>query len=139
MNHKSFYPTATLGAAALIGSVVVAIPAQAGGGDFTERAGRCSAAAHWVMKAKPDTGRIELEFSVETQRAGQRWRVRITDNGKQIFLGRRITNRVSHSFSVDRMVGNRSGTDRFRARAENGAGQVCFGHVPLAPNSSNSG
>ena len=141
MSTRHTYP-AVIGSAVLLGSVIAAGPAQAGGGDFTERTGSCSANASWVMKAKHDTGRIEMEFSVETQRAGQRWTVRVRDNGALVFSGARRTNRISRSLSVDRMLTNRAGTDRFVARAINArTGEVCRGRVALAPagSSGNSG
>jgi hypothetical protein len=140
MRTRNAYPAA-IGAAVLLGSVVAAVPAQAGGGDFTEETGACSAGSSWVMKAKPDLNRIELEFSVETQRAGQRWAVRVTDNGKLVFSGNRTTNRISRSMSVDRMLADRAGTDRFAARAVNArTGEVCRGHVALGAGSGgNSG
>lgn len=141
MSTRHTYP-AVIGSAVLLGSVIAAAPAQAGGGDFTERTGSCSANASWVMKAKHDTGRIEMEFSVETQRAGQRWTVRVRDNGALVFSGARRTNRISRSLSVDRMLTNRAGTDRFVARAINArTGEVCRGRVALAPagSSGNSG
>jgi hypothetical protein len=140
MRSRNAYPTATLGVAALLGSVVAAVPAHAGGGDFTERSGACSANSSWVMKAKHDTGRIEMEFSVETNRAGQRWSVRVRDNGAVVFSGSRVTNRISRSLSVDRMLTNRAGTDRFVARATNArTGEVCRGHVALRAAGSSGG
>jgi hypothetical protein len=132
MRKRNAYPAAAMGAAVLLGSVVAAVPAHAGGGDFTERGGGCSIGSSWVMKAKHDTGRIEMEFSVETQRAGQMWSVRVTDNGMLVFDGNRRTNVRSRSLSVDRMLTNRAGTDRFRARAVNArTGEVCRAQVAL--------
>jgi hypothetical protein len=142
MRNKRFLPGATLGVAVLLGSVVATVPAHAGGGDFTERSGACAANSSWVLKAKHELGRIELEYSVETARAGQAWNVRITDNGTQVFAGKRVTNQVSRSISVDRMLANRAGTDRFVARAVNArTGEVCRGTLALAPGggSGNSG
>jgi hypothetical protein len=139
MDTKKAYPAA-IGAAVLLGSVVAAVPAQAGGGDFTERSGACSMNSSWVTKAKHDTGRIELEFSVESLRAGQAWSVRVKDNGVLVFSGNRVTNRISRSFSVDRMLANRAGTDRFVARAVNArTGEVCRGSVALGAAGGNSG
>jgi hypothetical protein len=139
MRTRNAYPAA-IGAAVLLGSVVAAVPAQAGGGDFTERTGGCSIGSSWVMKAKHDTGRIEMELSVETQRAGQKWSVRVTDNGKLVFSGDRRTNVRSRSLSVDRMLTNRAGTDRFRARAVNArTGEVCRAQVALRAAGSGGG
>ncbi len=139
MRTRNAYPAA-IGAAVLLGSVVAAVPAYAGGGDFTEETGACSMGSTWVMKAKHDTGRIEMEFSVESQRAGQTWAVRVRDNGALVFSGNRVTNRISRSFSVDRMLANRAGTDRFVARATNArTGEVCRGHVALGAVGSSGG
>jgi hypothetical protein len=133
MRTRNAYPAA-IGAAVLLGSVVAAVPAHAGGGgDFTQRTGACSMGSAWTAKAKQDLNRIELEFSVETQRAGQMWSVRVTDNGVVVFDGNRRTTVRSRSLSVDRMLTDRAGTDRFRARAVNArTGEVCRGHVAFS-------
>ncbi len=140
MRHQIAYPAAAIGAAVLVGGVFAAVPAHAGGGDFIEEDGACSARSSWVMKAKHDDGRIELEFSVESNRAGQVWAVRITDNGALVFSGNRTTNQISRSFSVDRRPANRAGTDRFVGRATNArTGEVCRGHVNLGADGSSGG
>jgi hypothetical protein len=139
MRTRNAYPAA-IGAAVLLGSVVAAVPAHAGGGDFIEETGACSMGSSWVMKAKHDTGRIELEYSVETQRAGQMWSVRIKDNGVLVFSGDRRTTVRSRSLSVDRMLTNLAGTDRFLARAVNArTGEICRGHVALGAAGSGGG
>ena len=134
MRTRNTYAAATMGAAVLLGSVVAAVPAHAGGGgDFTQRTGACSMGSTWIAKAKPHVNRIELEFSVETQRAGQMWSVRVTDNGVLLFDGNRRTTVRSRSLSVDRFADNRAGADHFRARAVNArTGEVCRGHVPFS-------
>jgi hypothetical protein len=140
--RNKIYPAAAIGLASLLGSVVTSAPAHAGGGDFTEETGTCASGSSWVMKAKNYLGRIEMEFSVETARAGQAWSVRVTDNGVLVFSGNRTTNRISRSFSVDRMLANRAGTDRLVARAKNArTGEVCRGHVAFgaAGSSGSSG
>ena len=127
---------AAIGTAVLVGSAVVAAaPAQAGGGggggaDFTQRTGACSMGSTWTAKSKPVANGIELEFSVDTLRAGQAWSVRVTDNRKVLFSGNRTTTPRSRSFSVNRLAPNRAGADHFRARAVNAkTGEVCRGHV----------
>jgi hypothetical protein len=137
----NFYPVAALGVAALVGSVVTAVPAQAGGGDFTEETGACSMVSTWDMKAKPVAGgRIEMEFGVDSNRLGQTWAVRVTDNGTLLFKVNRTTNGISRSFSVDKMLTNRAGVDRLVARATNAkTGEVCRGHVALGAAGGGSG
>jgi hypothetical protein len=140
MRRRNAYPAA-IGAAVLLGSLVAAVPAHAGGGDFTEEEGACSRNSTWLMKAKHDDGRIELEFEVQSNRAGQTWAVRITDNGVLVYSGNQVTNRFNR-FSADRRPADRAGTDRFVGRATNArTGEVCRGHVALgaAGSSGSSG
>lgn len=103
-----------------------------GGGGDVRTSGPCSAQSDWKMKAKPDNGRIELEFEVDSNRVGQTWSVRITDNGVQIFSGNRVTQAPSGSFEVRRLTANRVGVDHFVGTARNAAtGEVCTGRVNL--------
>jgi hypothetical protein len=112
------------------GALAVAAPAHASGGD--ERRGACSAGAVWKLKAKHDDGRIEAEFEVDSNRVGQLWRVRLFDNGVRVFRGARRTVAPSGSFSVERRIANRPGTDTIRAVALHPrTGQRCAGTVSL--------
>jgi hypothetical protein len=141
MRTRNIYPAA-IGAAVLLGTALAAAPAQAGGGgNFVEETGACTIGSTWVMKAKPAAGRIEMEFSVDSHRVGQKFAVRLTNQGALVFSGSRTTNGISKSFSVDKMLTDQAGTDRFVARATNAkTGEVCRGHVALAPGSGgNSG
>jgi len=116
------------------GVLAVAAPAHAqGGGDQgVERSGGCSAAAVWKLKAKHDDGRIETEFEVDSNRVGQRWNVRIADNGVTVFRGARRTLAPSGSFTVERRIANRRGADHIRAVAvQPRTGQRCVGTVTL--------
>ena len=130
---RNIYPAA-IGAAVLLGTVLAAAPAQAGGGgNFVEETGACTMGSTWVMKAKPAAGRIELEFSVDSHRVGQTFAVRLTNQRTLVFSGNRTTNGISKSFSVDKMLTDQAGTDRLVARATNAkTGEVCRGHVALA-------
>ena len=139
MRTRTAYPAA-IGAAVLLGSLVAAAPAQAGGTDFTQSTGACSMGSAWVIKAKPQLGGIELEVSVDTARAGQTWAVRVTDNKTLLFSGNRVTNRISRSLSVDRMTADRAGIDHFVARATNAkTGEVCRGTLAFAPGGGGGG
>ena len=77
-------------AAVLALSVAGAAPAVAKGGDVI-REEACSGSADWKLKLSPQDGRIEVEYEVDSNVCGQRWRVRITKNGNQIFRGARTT------------------------------------------------
>ena len=92
------------------------------------KAGSCSGASDWKLKLSPDNGRIQVEFEVDSNRAGQTWHVRIAKNGNPIFMGSRMTKAPSGSFTVRKITSNAAGTDTFRARATNRAtGETCIG------------
>jgi hypothetical protein len=130
MNHRL---TARLGiagatAAMLVGGIAAG-PVSAKDGEIVHR-GNCTAASDWKLKAKPDDGRIEVEFEVDSNRNGQTWAVRITDNGVQVFAGNRTTQPPSGSFEVERHIANRAGADVIRARATNArTGETCTGSL----------
>ena len=139
MRTSHAYPAAAFGVTALLAGMVT-LPTYAGGGDFIEEDGACSSAASWIMKAKHDDGRIELEFSVDSNRAGQTWAVRVTQNDRLVFSGKKVTNQLNRRFSVDRRPANLRGTDHFVGRARNlKTGEVCRGHVDLGRLASGGG
>ncbi|MFL6137610.1 MAG: hypothetical protein ACJ74O_07410 [Frankiaceae bacterium] len=112
----------------LLAPVALAGPASASGGGVTAR-GACGTAT-WKLKAAHDDGRIQVELEVDSNRAGQAWSVRITDNGTTVFSGTRTTLAPSGSFEVRKLIANRAGADVIRARATRGT-QVCAGSVTL--------
>lgn len=106
-------------------------PAHASGGDAqVEQRGACSRAGTWKLKAKHDDGRIEVQFEVDTNRPGQTFTVKITDNGSTVFSGARRTARPSGSFEVEKSIANRSGRDKLVAHAVRGS-NACTGSVSL--------
>jgi hypothetical protein len=124
---------AVTGLAMLCAGVVAAAPAMAshgGGGDAVRTSGQCAhGGGVWKLKAKPDNGALEIEFEVDTNRVGQLWHVRITDN-RHVVVDRDIrTKAPSGSFSVNPRTANRVGTtDTIRAHAFRGD-RVCGGLV----------
>ncbi len=118
---------------ALVGGGAGAAQAKGGNDREVRRAGHCSAATVWKLKAKHDDGRIEAELEVDSNRNGQRWTVAIADNGVRVFTGARTTHAPSGSFEVQRTIANRRGTDRITALARNAAtGERCYGSVALS-------
>jgi len=119
--------------AALTGLVLISPAANATGGTPDVRSsGTCTIGATWKLKAKPDDGRLSIEFEVDSNRVGQTWSVRMTDNLNPIFTGTRRTLAPSGSFTVSILRPNLAGTDTIRARAVNTAnGAICAGRVVL--------
>ncbi len=102
-----------------------AAPVAAKDGDRIYR-GDCTGAANWKLKLSPENGRIEVEFEVDQNRVGKPWRVVLRHNDTKVWSGTRTTRAPSGSFSVEVLRPNRSGTDRFVAKATNlNSGQVC--------------
>jgi hypothetical protein len=78
------------------------------------------------MKVKPDSGRMQLELEVDSNRNGQRWTVRIADNRVLIVSGSKVTVAPSGSFTVRKLTANRPGTDHFVGVAKNPrTGETC--------------
>jgi hypothetical protein len=97
-----------------------------GGGKNVKRvSGNCTGNSTAKLKSKPDNGRLETEFEVDQNRNGVKWNVTIRRNGKVAVRTSATTKAPSGSFSVERRLGNRAGTDRITARATSPSGEVC--------------
>jgi hypothetical protein len=118
--------------AGLTGPLLVATaPAFAsGGGGGVRASGACTNGGHFELKAKHDDGKIEMEYEVDSNRAGQVWAVRITDNGAVVVSRNATTAGPSGSFTVRKVIANRSGPDKIHARATF-KNHTCGGTVTL--------
>lgn len=119
---------------AFASSLALAPPALAsgGGGDDVRAQGACSANSTWKLKGKHDDSRLELEFEVDSNRAGQSSTVRLRDNGTTVLRKVKTTQAPSGSFAVHARTANRAGTDRITATATNArTGETCTGHISL--------
>jgi hypothetical protein len=88
-------------------------------------AGSCTKASTSKLKLSAENGRIEVEFEVDQNRNGVRWLVGVTQNGRRVFAGTRVTRGPSGSFEARLLARNSAGADRFVARATSPAGEVC--------------
>ena len=119
-------------ATALLVGLMFLIPATtalAGQGDVIRR-GSCSGRSDWKLKLSPEDGRIEVEFEVDQNVLGDRWRVRIRHDGDVALRTTRRTHGASGSFEARTVEPNHPGSDAFRARARNlSTGEVCIGRA----------
>lgn len=117
----------TLAAIAVTGALVAAAaPAALAKGADVRASGSCSSSATWKLKAKADDGRLQVELEVDSTRVGQAWSVKLKDNGVVVYTGTRTTRAPSGSFSVERRITNRAGSDTITATAKNkSTGQTC--------------
>jgi hypothetical protein len=99
-----------------------------GGDGRVIKTGSCSDGAHWKLKVKNDDGRLEVEGEVDSNRSGQTWSWKIKDNGSVAASGSSKTGGRSGSFSVERKISNRAGTDNITFRASH-SGEVCTGSI----------
>jgi hypothetical protein len=97
-----------------------------GGGTRVVETGSCSDGARWELKVKSDDGGLEVEGEVDSNAAGQGWRWKLKDNGAVVARGTATTGGRSGSFSVERRVADRPGTDRITFKASY-RGQTCAG------------
>ena len=112
---------------ALVAAVVALAVAPAGmakRGDVRV-AGKCTKSSTSKLKLSEENGRIEVEFEVDQNRNGVRWKVAIFQNGSRIARMTRVTRPPSGSFEARVLAANRPGADTFRARATSPSGEVC--------------
>lgn len=133
-------PTTRTCAALALPLALAAVGAAAGpaaasggsGGAGVRAAGPCSAASDWTLKAKADNGRLQVELEVDSNRVGQRWSWRLSDNGAQVARGMSTTTAPSGSFSVARGIPNTAGKDVISFTARQAAtGETCRGAASL--------
>jgi hypothetical protein len=119
---------------AMLVALVLMIPATtalAGQRDVVRR-GSCSGQSDWKLKLSPEDGRIEVEFEVDQNVVGDRWRVTIRHDGDLAFRDSRTTHGASGSFEARTVEQNHAGSDAFRARARNlSTGEVCVGRASI--------
>jgi hypothetical protein len=129
---RSLLTATALTAALVVTGAPLASAHSHGGSGATVRTGSCSGSADWKLKAKHDNGRIELEWEVDSNHSGQTWRVRVRDNGDRVVATRATTGGASGSFSIERRIANRAGSDSLVARARDlRSGQTCVGRVTV--------
>jgi len=108
-----------------------ALPAIAKDGDV-ERTGSCSHSSDWKLKLSPEDGGLEVEFEVDQNVVGAKWKVVMKHDGNRFFRDRRTTKAPSGSFEVRRVINNRSGSDRVTAKARNlRTGEFCRGTAKI--------
>src|SRR4051795_7025978 len=97
-----------------------------GGGDRPEVrvAGSCGRGATSTLKLKARDGGIEAEFEVHG-RSRSAWSVAFVQERRTVWRGRARAAGVSHSFSIERRLGDYPGPDQVFARAVGPRGMTC--------------
>ena len=119
-------PSRRIPALALLATTaLVPATAVAKGGDDVRRAGTCTGSSSSKIKLGAEDGRIEVEFEVDQNRTGVRWKVVLRQNGARVASTHRTTRGPSGSFELNRLVDDGAGADRLTARATSPSGEVC--------------
>lgn len=117
---------------AVAAAALVAAPAAMASDDEIRRNGECTGASTSKIKVKPDDGRLEVEFEVDQNNSGEKWKVKLRQNGNIVFKGTRTTGGASGSFSLERKLANTPGDDRFVGTARNKqSGERCSAGVGI--------
>jgi hypothetical protein len=120
-----------ISAAAAVTALILPAASPASDDDI-RRGGECTGGSSSKIKVKPDDGRLEVEFEVDQNRNGVKWKVRIKDNSDVVFRGSARTHAPSGSFSIERRIANRPGTDAITGIARNKrSGERCAAKVRI--------
>ena len=96
-----------------------------------ERSGSCTGVSNWELDAKPDDGRLEVEFEVDQNKNGVRWHVVLKQNGERVREGNRTTQAPSGSFSYEKRLPNPAGKDKIVGIATRANGERCRGSLRI--------
>jgi hypothetical protein len=122
----------SLAAIAAVALTPAAASARHGGDNAVRVAGSCGSGATSKLKLKNDDSGIEVEFEVDQNRVGKRWRVTLVRDGRVVYRGSRTTTAPSGSFSLNRRIRNLAGADRITARGVGPGGLTCTAAATLS-------
>ena len=117
-----------------IAALAAPTAAIASGDDDAEvrKAGTCSDSSSSKIKVKEDDGRLEVEFEVDQNVVGDTWKVKFKDGSDVVFKGTARTKAPSGSFSLERKIDDRAGTDDVTAVGKNrSTGERCLAKASL--------
>lgn len=114
---------------AALAAALLVVPTVAAKDGDVRVAGTCSASSTSKLKLGREDAAVEVEFEVDQNRNGVRWRVVLFRNGTQVASRVRVTRAPSGSFEA-RFVSTGSG--RFVARATSPTGERCTARASMA-------
>ena len=127
MNKRIALATAALTGTALLAVPVAATAAPIRADVEREKDGMCSSSSTWDFNLEKEHGRIDIDIDVDvdSRAAGQKWKVKITHEGKTVYNKTRTTDREGE-IDVSRNVKDTRGKDKVTFRATNNStGEVC--------------
>ena len=121
--------TASIVVTGVVGALLALAPAALAKDGDVRVAGTCTKASSSKLKLSREDAGTEVEFEVDQNRNGVRWRVVLFRNGTQVASRVRVTRAPSGSFEA-RFVS--AGSGRFVARATSPTGERCTARASMA-------
>lgn len=112
-------------------AVLVGAPATAFAGDQARVNGTCGGGATSELRLDARNGRIRVEFEVDSDRGGERWRVVVAHERRVAWRGSART-RSNGSFRIRRSIPDFDGADQVTVRASGPRGNTCTATAVLA-------
>lgn len=119
---------------AVLATLALALPlagtALADGADV-EKHGTCTMGSHWELDAGDEGTKLDVDFEIDTAKAGESWRIVLRHDGGVFFRGVRTT-QSDGDVEVERLVSDQAGSDSIAARGANlTTGEVCRGSLTI--------
>ena len=114
--------TAWIVVAGIVGAMLALAPAALAKDGDVRVAGTCTKASSSKLKLSREDAGTEVEFEVDQNRNGVRWRVVLFRNGVRIASRTAVTRAPSGSFEARFVT---AGAGRLVARATSPSGEVC--------------
>ncbi len=113
----------------IVGALLALAPAALAKDGDVRVAGTCTKASSSKLKLGREDAGTEVEFEVDENRNGVRWRVVLFRNGRQVASRVRVTRAPSGSFEARFVT---AGSGRFVARATSPTGERCSARASFA-------
>ena len=124
--------TASIVVTGIVGALLALAPAALAKDGDVRVAGTCTKASSSKLKLSREDAGTEVEFEVDQNRNGVRWRVVLFRNGAQVASRVRVTRAPSGSFEARIVTPDRAGADVLRGRAVSPSGEVCSARATFA-------
>jgi hypothetical protein len=121
--------TASIVVMGIVGALLALAPAALAKDGDVRVAGTCTKASSSKLKLSREDAGTEVEFEVDQNRNGVRWRVVLFRNGRQVASRVRVTQAPSGSFEARFVT---AGSGRFVARATSPTGERCSARASFA-------
>jgi hypothetical protein len=94
-------------------------------GDDARVKGTCGKGVTSELRLRAEDGAISVEFRLDSNHRGQRWRLVLVHERRVVWRGRKRTRSGSGSFRIRRSVPDFSGVDQVSVRASGPGGNTC--------------